>query len=201
MIVIVDYGLGNLGSVKNMIAKLGFEAIISCEINHVREAEKLILAGVGSFDMGMTELEKRGLVEPLSYKVLQEKIPILGICLGMQLMTNRSEEGIKNGLSWINAETVKFPNNELIVPHMGWNNINILKPSKLFMDSTKDNRFYFVHSYFVQCFNNDDILCETVYGSTFHSAFERANIYGVQFHPEKSHKYGMEVFKGFLNID
>lgn len=198
MVVIVDYGLGNLGSVLNMVKKLGFEAIISSNLDDIKAANKLILAGVGSFDAGIDQLNKRQLIEILNQKVLNEKTPILGICLGMQIMTNRSDEGIRNGLGWVNAETLKFSKDDLIIPHMGWNSVSYIKKSNFMDDLESCQRFYFVHSYFVRCSDVDDVLCETNYGHVFHSAFEKGNILGVQFHPEKSHKFGIEIFRKFL---
>jgi len=143
-------------------------------------------------------LKKLGLLEILNYKVLQEKVPIIGICLGMQLMTKKSEEGKLEGLGWINGETIKFVSDKYKVPHMGWNTLNIKKYSKLFEGMDGEIRFYFVHSYYVKCSDAEDTLTTTYYINEFVSSFERNNIVGVQFHPEKSHKFGMKVFRNFI---
>ena len=206
MVVIVDYGLGNLNSILNMIRKIGFEAVITSNHGVLYDASKIILPGVGAFDYGMNCIKSLGLVDVLNRKVLTEQTPILGICLGMQLMTKKSEEGIMPGLAWINAETVGFSNNitssnKLKIPHMGWNNISPQKKSLLLQDMPSDQRYYFVHSYFVDCFNRDDIVATTTYGVEFVSSFGKNNIYGVQFHPEKSHKYGMHLLKNFLELN
>lgn len=202
MITIIDYGLGNLGSIKNMLKKIGAESEITSDIGKIRTAKKLILPGVGAFDNGMQNLEDLGLVEILNQKVKVEKTPILGICLGMQLFTNKSEEGNKSGLGWINAETIKFnPDSEtkkFTIPHMGWEYISQIKSSKLLEGMYEEPKFYFVHSYHVVCKDEEDVLLRTDYILNFDSAFEKENIIGVQFHPEKSHKFGMKLFKNFV---
>ena len=202
MIVIVDYQMGNVGSIFNMIRKIGVDSLISSDCEDIKKAEKIVLPGVGAFDYGMNNLEKLGLIDILNERVIKYKIPILGICLGMQLMTNSSEEGDMNGFGWINAKTVKFKfkDNSIKVPHMGWNTVNLSKESRIFANmENQENRFYFVHSYFVECNNREDILTTTKYGDKeFVSSFERENIIGVQFHPEKSHKFGMQLLKNFL---
>ncbi len=201
-IIIVDYGMGNLGSVENMLKYLGYDSIISERPSDLEKAEKLILSGVGAFDNGIKNLRERGLWDVLCDKVLNKKTPVLGICLGMQLFTRRSEEGQLPGLGWINAQTVRFrfenQDQSLKVPHMGWNIVNLKKPSKLFREAKGEIRFYFVHSYHLKCADPTDILCETRHGYDFTSAVERENIYGVQFHPEKSHKFGINLLKNFL---
>lgn len=201
MIAIIDYGLGNLGSIKNMLKKIGAEAVITSDLEVIANAPKLILPGVGAFDNGMSNLHERGLVELLNRKVVQEKTPILGICLGMQLFTNKSEEGALPGLGWIDAETVKFGTNDrkFPVPHMGWEYVTPQKESKLWDGMYEKNKFYFVHSYFVRCNQPSDVLLTTNYAHDYDSGFEKENIVGVQFHPEKSHKYGMQLFRNFVN--
>lgn len=202
-ILILDYGMGNTGSIFNMVEKVGGKAVVSADKKLIEEAKKIILPGVGSFDKGIENLEKLNLIPLLNQKIIADKTPVLGICLGMQLMTKRSEEGLKNGLGWVDAETIKFKftNNDLKIPHMGWNLIKIEKKSTLFENMmTQENRFYFVHSYFVSCNNQEDSLSTANYGFVFTSAFEKNNIYGVQFHPEKSHKFGMQLIKNFLGI-
>ena len=198
-IAIVNYGVGNHNSIKNMIKKIGSDSLITSDVGEIEKAEKLIFPGVGSFDSGMEAIENSGLLEILNYKALIEKTPILGICLGMQLMTLKSEEGEKKGLSWVKATTEKFsfPNLDIKVPHMGWNTVNFSKKSAL-LEGIKDARFYFIHSYYVKCLEEQDILCTTHHGNSFVSAFEKGNLLGVQFHPEKSHIFGKSIIKNFI---
>jgi len=198
MIVIIDYGMGNLGSIANMLKKIGYKSIITSDIEEIKKSKKLILPGVGSFDNGIKNLKDLGLLEVLNQKVIEEKTPVLGICLGMQLMTNSSEEGNLDGLGWIEAKSKKFVSDSLKVPHMGWNVICQQKESNLFDETKNEKRFYFVHSYFVECHNVEDILTTTSYINEFVSSFEKENILGVQFHPEKSHKFGMRLIKNFV---
>lgn len=203
MLIVVDYGIGNLGSIVNMLNRIGAPVKISSSIEDVSAASKIILPGVGSYDSGMARIRELNLVEVLNHKVKIEKIPILGICLGMQLMTCSSEEGSFSGLSWIKAKVKKFDieNLKLRVPHMGWNDVFVKKTSSvLFKDMYQDSRFYFAHSYFVSCDEQTDVLTETAYGNVFASSIEHENIYGVQFHPEKSHKYGMKLLNNFWKI-
>lgn len=202
MIVIIDYGLGNLGSMFNMLKKIGADAMISSTISDIEKADKIILPGVGAFDNGMANLIERGFLPVLNEKVLREKVPLLGVCLGLQLFTQRSEEGKLPGLGWIDGETIRFRFNSsqhhLKVPHMGWNTIGVLHENDLFNDMNEDWRFYFVHSYHLKCYDDCDILAQTCYGYDFPSAVRRDNIMGTQFHPEKSHKYGLKVLKNFV---
>ncbi len=199
MITIIDYNVGNLGSIRNMLRKLEIDSEITSDIEIINKATKIILPGVGAFDAGMKSLNNLDLIEILNKKVLTEKIPILGICLGMQLLTKRSEEGKLSGLSWIDAETKKFrfADNKFKIPHMGWNYVRQKKKSVLFDMMYNEPRFYFVHSFYVQTENESDILCNTEYNINFCSAIEKDNILGVQFHPEKSHKFGMKLLKNF----
>jgi len=202
MIAIIDYGLGNLGSIKNMLRKIGINAEITRDINTIKSATKLILPGVGSFDNGMQNLTDLGLIETLNQKVQIDKVPMLGICLGMQLMTKSSEEGKLPGLGWVDAETLKFKfetgEKKLPVPNMGWEYVKAEKESPLLKDLPAEPRYYFVHSYFVKANNPSDTLLTTKYSHDFVSGFEKENIIGVQFHPEKSHKYGMKMLKNFI---
>ncbi|ERJ57722.1 imidazole glycerol phosphate synthase subunit HisH [Sphingobacterium paucimobilis] len=199
MISVIDYGLGNLGSVCNMFKKVGYEAMIITSPEDLNKATKIILPGVGAFDTGMKNLNEGQWIKALNKRVLEDKIPTLGICLGMQLMCRSSEEGSLSGLGWINGRTKKFhfENKDLKSPHMGWNNCLPQKESSLIIDDFEVRRYYFVHSYFVEMTSASDILFTTVYDKEFTSAFEVDNIIGVQFHPEKSHKFGLSLFKNF----
>jgi glutamine amidotransferase len=202
MIVVIDYEMGNIGSIINMIKKAGGEAVLSSDLARIETAEKLILPGVGSFDTGMQNLDKLGLVDVLRRRVIREKVPILGICLGMQLLSEKSEEGVLPGLGFISGQTVKFKfdnvNANLRIPHMGWNSVNIKKESPLFYEMYENPIFYFVHSYHIVCNNAEDVLTTTNYGYEFTSSLQRVNILGTQFHPEKSHKYGLRLMKNFV---
>lgn len=202
MITVVDYGMGNVGSIKNMLKYIGKESTITSDPDKIYKASKLILPGVGSFDIAMRNIEKHNLLEVLNLKALKDKIPILGICLGMQILTNDSEEGISKGLGWINANTKKFKLNEtkFKIPHMGWNTVKVANENLLSKQFHTDTRFYFVHSYFVKVNDEKNSILKTQYHINFDSAINNDNIYGVQFHPEKSHKNGMQLFKNFIKI-
>jgi len=202
MTTIINYNLGNPKSIKNMLAYLGIESIISANHEDIATADRLILPGVGHFRHGMEQLEQLGLIEVLKKEVLEKKKPILGICLGMQLLTKHSEEGNLAGLGFIAAQTKKFElqDSTLKVPHMGWNTVEFKKDSSMNIGVSINPRYYFVHSYFVDCANQDDILCSTQYGQEIVSGFQHQNIFGLQFHPEKSHKFGMELLANFCNI-
>jgi len=203
MITIIDYKTGNLGSIRNMLKKIGEESIITSQKDEIARATKLILPGVGAFDTGMKNLKDLDLIDILNEKVLNNKTPVLGICLGMQLMSGTSEEGILPGLGWISAETTRFKfidTKEYKIPHMGWNFICQKKESKLFTGMFPDARFYFVHSYYLNSAETSDTLTSTTYESEFTSAIEKENILGVQFHPEKSHKFGMKLLRNFIDF-
>lgn len=203
MITIVDYGMGNLGSIKNMLKKVGFQCEITSSPDKIMSASKLILPGVGAFDAGMARLNDSGLIPALNEQVLLNKIPVLGICLGMQLMTHSSEEGHLPGLGWVDAKTIRFSfpeTSHLKVPHMGWNVVTFPKSSNLINTVEIEERFYFVHSYYVKCENNDDVLMRAKYGHEFDAGFEVGNVMGVQFHPEKSHKFGMRLLRNFAEF-
>ena len=203
MVTIVDYGMGNLASIKNMLKKIGTGAEITSDSEVLKKATKIILPGVGAFDNAMDNIKNRGLLEVLTYKAMIEQIPFLGICLGMQILMDKSEEGTLPGLGWISGQVKRFAfeqgEQHLKVPHMGWNLINARDTSNLFKN-LHDPRFYFVHSYYVHCENEEDILATTKYGIQFVSSVRRVNIFGTQFHPEKSHKFGMQVLRNFLEI-
>jgi imidazole glycerol-phosphate synthase subunit HisH len=201
MITIIDYGIGNVGSIENMLRKIGVQAEVTSDLKLIAQAEKLILPGVGHFDFGMQKLQEYQLIDTLNQRVLQDGVPILGICLGMQLFTKSSEEGTQKGLGWVDAETKKFviPAGErLRVPHMGWNTLSKVTEPTLFADLDLDDaRFYFVHSYYIKCNLISQEAAKTNYSIEFDAAFRNNNIFGVQFHPEKSHKYGMKVLGNF----
>ena len=201
MIAILDYGVGNLKSIQNMFKKTCVDSTITSDNKEIEKASKYILSGVGSFDYAVRSLKNASFFETLKKEVLENKKKILGICLGMQLLSNNSEEGKEKGLGWINASTIKFNmvNKNLAVPHMGWNKINLINTNNIFKN-LNENKFYFVHSYHVVCHDKKNVLATSNYGELFTSAIHKENIYGVQFHPEKSHKFGMQLFKNFSII-
>lgn len=200
MITIINYGMGNLGSVANMIKRIGHNSMITSDIQKIKSAEKIILPGVGAFDKAMEKLDKLNLIEVLNKKALVDKVPILGICLGMQLLSKKSEEGNLSGLGWIDAEIIKFKfeDKKLKIPHMGWNTVDVINKGALFDNLAESPRFYFVHSYHAKCENKKYIMTITNYGYDYVSSICKDNIYGVQFHPEKSHKFGMKLLKNFI---
>jgi glutamine amidotransferase len=202
MITIINYNLGNPKSIKNMLSYMGINAVISDNLNVLKTADRLILPGVGHFTHGMNQLEILGISDLIKEHALTAQKPILGICLGMQLMTSFSEEGNIKGLSIIDAQTRKFDylNESFKVPHMGWNEVSWQKKSNLLDGLSKNPRYYFVHSYFVDCNIENDILATTNYGHNFVSGFQKNNIIGLQFHPEKSHKFGMELLANFCKL-
>lgn len=202
-VTIVDYGAGNLGSMLNMFKRIGVRASRESEPDIILRAKKLILPGVGAFDAAMRRMnDVPGLREVLDQKALKEQVPILGVCLGMQLLTHGSEEGQMDGLSWVPGTTCRFPRLKgLKVPHMGWNSARLNVPSRLTTALVGDEaRYYFVHSYYVMVEDPAHSLMRTHYGLDFDSAIGRDNIYGVQFHPEKSHRFGIQFLKNFANL-
>lgn len=200
-ITIIDYGTSNLGSMQNMLKKLGVGSRFATTPEDVLSAEKIILPGVGSFDAGMRTLRATGMIESLNHVVLEKQVPILGVCLGMQMLGAGSEEGVETGLCWIDSRAVRFDsagNPEMRVPHMGWNEVDVRKVSPLTEAAPGRPRFYFANSYHVVCNDPADALLETEYaGLRFTSGIERGHIRGAQFHPEKSHRYGMWLLKNF----
>lgn len=204
MLTIVDYGVGNLASIKNMLKKIGIESLISSDAKDVEAADKLILPGVGAFDTCADKLNASGLLPILNRRVLNDKTPVLGICVGMQMLMENSEEGVSPGLGWIRGSIVKFKQEEMPsgykIPHMGWTDVSLCKPSRLFEGMYDEPRFYFVHSYHPKISNREDALLESHYGYTFVGALEHENILGVQFHPEKSHKFGMKLLENFVKL-
>ncbi|GHN02881.1 imidazole glycerol phosphate synthase subunit HisH 2 [Cytophagales bacterium WSM2-2] len=202
MICIIDYGVGNLASIQNMLKRIGFESKISSHENDVVVAQKIILPGVGAFDTCATQLQRSGLVNCLTQKVIAEKTPLLGVCVGMQLLLEGSEEGSLPGLGWIKGTNVKFRQEKMPngykIPHMGWTNVVMTKKSKLIMELETESRFYFVHSYHARLVDQQDAVLTSDYGYSFVAAVERNNILGVQFHPEKSHQFGMKLLRNFV---
>jgi len=201
-IAIINYGMGNLRSVQKAFERIGIQADIVSDPGHFQNASKIILPGVGHFGKGMKNLKESGMADAIKEEVIMKQKPILGICLGMQLLTNFSEEGNCEGLGLVDAETVRFPSGPagLKIPHMGWNEIKPVKESGLNLGIDKDCFMYFVHSYFVKCHQEKDVLFSADYGITFDAGFEHENITGVQFHPEKSHKSGLQLLKNFISI-
>ena len=202
MVAIIDYGLGNLRSVAGAVAKVGLEPIITSDIAELRNAGKLILPGVGAFGDGMKNLRECGLIEPLTDMVLSGKKPILGICLGAQLLAKSSEEfGHHTGLGWIDAAVVRLkPGGNLRVPHVGWNDCIQIKPSVLFGGVPSDALFYYVHSFHIVCGNPELVIGECDYGMKVTAAVQYGNIYATQFHPEKSQQHGLQLLKNFLTL-
>jgi imidazole glycerol-phosphate synthase subunit HisH len=203
MITIINYGLGNLGSVQNMLKRIGAPCKITSDLKEIEDAEKILLPGVGAFDSAIQKIDELNLRSILVHKAKVDKIPFLGICLGMQLLTRSSEEGILNGLDLVPAKTIKFKfdnTSNLKIPHMGWNYVKVNTQSKLTEDFTPEHRFYFVHSYKVVCDDNTNSILKTNYGGDFDAAIQNENVYGTQFHPEKSHKYGMHLLTNFAKI-
>ncbi|MFN8928775.1 MAG: imidazole glycerol phosphate synthase subunit HisH [Alphaproteobacteria bacterium] len=201
MMVVVNYGVGNLSSVHNMLRKAGAEVIISDQPADILAADKLLLPGVGHFDYGMKMLNDSGLRAALDTFALELKKPVLGICLGAQILGKGSEEGTTSGLGWIDMVCKRLPAAEgLRVPHMGWNKIQRVKPTPLLDGMTEDARYYFVHSYYMECANKEDIAATANHGITFTCAVQRGNIYGTQFHPEKSLRHGLALMKALVEM-
>ena len=199
-IVIIDYGMGNVGSISNMLKFIGVDSFITSDLETIEKADKIILPGVGHFDRAMNNIIELNLVDILLKKALVDKVPFLGICLGMQLLCRHSEEGNRNGLGLINADVIEFKlERPYKVPHMGWNQIEPCNDSKILTGLDSTSRFYFVHSYYVKVDDSSNVLTYSDYGNKFVSGItNNENIIGVQFHPEKSHKYGVTLFKNFI---
>lgn len=203
MIAVVDLGIGNVKSILNMLRYLGIEAAAADRAEQIARAVKLILPGVGHFDSGMAALDALGLRDVLNRRVLEDRVPVLGICLGMQLLTKRSDEGTRPGLGWIDAETVAFQpqrmNRRLPLPHMGWRYVSVVRNNPLLSEAGTASRFYHVHGYHLSCVDDRAIVAQTFYGYDFPSVIQVDNIMGVQFHPEKSHRFGMKLLEKFSN--
>ena len=201
MITIIDYGLGNIRAFVNVYERLNIKTKVAHNAEDIKDATKIILPGVGAFDYAMKQLNASGMRDELDNKVLGEKIPVIGICVGMQILANSSEEGILPGLGWIDGEvklfdTTKIPHKTRL-PHMGWNNINPVNGHDLLNGLDAQSRFYFLHSYYFVCHNENEIISTTEYGISYASAVNRENIFGIQFHPEKSHSNGIQLLKNF----
>jgi glutamine amidotransferase len=201
LVVIVDYGVGNLASISNMFKKIGVPSLISSKEEDILNADKLLLPGVGAFDTCAQQMADSGLVDCLGKKVIDEGTPVLGICVGMQMLMRESEEGKLKGLGWLPGKVIKFRQERLQegmkVPHIGWADVRVVKPSPLFDNMHEEPRFYFVHSFHVEPDNEQDVLLVSDYGYSFAAAVQHGNITGVQFHPEKSHKFGMRLLENF----
>ena len=197
MVLVIDYGVGNVGSIRKMLLKSGAEVAVSSDPSLIDEADRIVLPGVGAFDDAMKRLLSTGCVPLLEQRVRGEGVPVLGICLGMQMLTRGSEEGSGPGLGWIEADTVRFEDSSQVrIPHIGWNAAET-NGSALFRGISPDDRFYFMHSFKVRCDDPGDVAAETDYGGRFACALERDNIHGVQFHPEKSHGAGLRLLASF----
>lgn len=204
MIAIINYGLGNIKAFANIYNKLGAPFVIASEAAHLQDVTKIILPGVGAFDHAMTLLEKSGMRNTLNELALNRHLPVLGICVGMQILAHSSDEGSLPGLGWIDGVVKKFNPSKLTsathLPHMGWNNIRPVIMKGLLKDIDAGSRFYFLHSYYFHCNQTENILAVTDYGGQFTSAVSSGNIFGVQFHPEKSHQWGIQLLKNFAEI-
>jgi glutamine amidotransferase len=204
MITIIDYGVGNIFAFQNVYKRLNIPTKIATTSQDLSDAKKLILPGVGSFDYAMAQLNASGMRETLDELVLKQKVPIIGICVGMQMMGNRSDEGILDGLKWIDSEIIKFDINLIKqrtkLPHMGWNDVLPISDHPLFHGLNKEAIFYFLHSFYFKCNNPKESIAISNYGISFSSAVNRENIYGIQFHPEKSHEYGEKLLQNFANL-
>jgi glutamine amidotransferase len=204
MITIINYGCGNIKAIQNVFHKLSIQTKVATTIGDLEGAEKLVLPGVGAFDYAMQKLMDSGMFEKINELVLINKIPVIGICLGVQLMANSSEEGKLAGLGWVDATVKRFDESKLSskvhLPHMGWNDVNPVKNSPLFKDLENDAKFYFLHSYYIDSHNPEQILAKSDYAGDFVCAVHKENIYGVQFHPEKSHQYGVKLLENFATL-
>jgi glutamine amidotransferase len=201
MISIINYGSGNIQAICNIYGRLGIPFMVASKPEEVEIGEKIILPGVGAFDQAMNELDRSGLRVALDECVLRRSRPILGICVGMQLLSRSSEEGVRAGLGWIDGVVKRFDCSKFQqatrLPHMGWNTVEAIRQDALFKDVDFQSGFYFLHSYYFSCGQPDDELARTNYGGFYTSAVNRSNIYGVQFHPEKSHQAGIQLLKNF----
>jgi imidazole glycerol-phosphate synthase subunit HisH len=201
-VAIVDYGVGNVGSLTNMFDHIGVETCVVSTASEIAAADKLMLPGIGAFDTAMRNLRSRDLIGALNHAVLDRKRPVLGVCLGMQLLANDSEEGQEKGLGWIDASILRIRPSQpaLKVPHMGWSELHTANPTPLFPEKTDGERFYFAHSYYMSCRQKTDIAATVRYGEDLCVAVARGNVLGLQFHPEKSHRFGMRALSTFARL-
>ncbi|MDX4063827.1 imidazole glycerol phosphate synthase subunit HisH [Aliarcobacter skirrowii] len=200
MIGIIDYGVGNIKAFANIYKNLNIPFKIVKDISEFENITKLILPGVGSFDHAMISLQNSGMKEKLDELVLEKETPVIGICVGMQMLAKSSEEGTLNGLGWIDGIVKKFDKSKIKnapLPHMGWNNLKIEKKNKIFDNLEENPRYYFLHSYYFECENKEDVIATATYGEKFDCMINHKNIYGIQCHPEKSHHNGMQLLKNF----
>ena len=204
MITIIDYGLGNIRAFTNVYERLNIKTKLAHTADDLKDAKKIILPGVGSFDHAITLLNNSGMRDALDKLVMENKVPVVGICLGMQIMAKSSDEGKLSGLGWIDGAVKLFDSSTISYkthfPHMGWNSIQPLKKSEILAGMDSETRFYFLHSYYLVCHNQVDVLATTDYGITYASAVSKENIFGIQFHPEKSHSNGVQLLKNFALI-
>jgi glutamine amidotransferase len=204
MITIIDYGSGNIKAIANIYEKLNIDYSIAKSPEQVVGAKKIFLPGVGAFDETISKLDSTGFREVLDIEVLQNKVPIIGICVGMQILAESSEEGSLNGLGYIKGKVKKIDasllNQKPRLPHLGWNSIEINRPSELLKNIDPEFGFYFLHTYYFECADNNDVLTTTTYGKPFASAVNHENVYGIQFHPEKSHQNGITLLHNFAKL-
>ena len=204
MIAIIDYGVGNISAFVNIYKKLDIDIKIAKKPSDLESVSKLILPGVGAFDHAMNELNNSGMLDKLNELVLIDKLPVIGVCVGLQMMAKKSDEGDLPGLGWIDANVKLFDvtkiNFKTHLPHMGWNDVISIKENSLFKKLEKDSKFYFLHSFYFECNNKEDIIAVSDYGIRFACAINKDNIYGTQFHPEKSHNFGVQLLKNFANL-
>lgn len=204
MIGLINYGSGNIQALANIYGRLNIPHFIVSRAEDLERATRLLLPGVGAFDQTMSHLESSGLRDALTLHVMERKLPFLGICVGMQLLARRSDEGTRPGLGWIDGEVRRFDHarftQQTHLPHMGWNDVSVVRPHPLFAGLEQDASFYFLHSYYMDCVNRGDVLGETDYGGPFTCAVQSGNVHGVQFHPEKSHQGGIRLLKNFAEL-
>lgn len=204
MIAIIDYGVGNIRAFDNIYRQLDIPIKIARKVDDLTDVNKIILPGVGAFDHALEQLEQSGMRQRLDELVIQNKVPVVGICVGMQMLAHLSDEGKLPGLGWIDASVKKFDvskiNYSTHLPHMGWNDVNPVKENRLFKGLENNSKFYFLHSYYFHCNDPLDTIATTDYGIEFSCAVNKNNIYGVQFHPEKSHQYGIRLLNNFAKL-